>query len=170
MHRYAILCSSMCSLRKKHGFKNIPYNPSQWGFISSKPSTGGFWMFMLGLTWTVSRRVGDATRTPQIWLSHWGQQMIATIVIWPSPFNGWSLLTYYGILPQRTSTRTLDEDRSKRLSSPAVANYNVSKTKSLMSCIQYAAPVTCNNIIHWDARQPCLEMQNIRYCMELFLQ
>ena len=66
------------------------------------------------------------------------------------------MLTFSEILPQRTSTRTLDRDRSTQLPSPTLANSNVSKTKSLMSHILYAAPVTIN-IVRWDAHHRCLE-------------
>ena len=63
-------------------------------------------------------------------------------LIWPPYFKAWSTLTFSGILPQRTNSQ--DGDRSTWLPSPTVANSNVSKTKSLKSCILYAAPLTSN--------------------------
>ena len=70
-------------------------------------------------------------------------------IIWPPYFNVWSTLTlsrpcqgsqapgpWTGNVPSTTI--------------PTVASSQVSVTKSLMSHIMYAAPVT-SNVIHWDA-------------------
>ena len=71
-------------------------------------------------------------------------------IIWPPYFNVWSTLTlsrpcqgsqapgpWTGNVPSTTI--------------PTIASSQVSVTKSLMSHIMYATPVT-SNVIHWDAR------------------
>ena len=59
------------------------------------------------------------------------------------------------ILSQRTSARPRRAS-IHTTTKPTIANSNVSKTKSLMSPILYAAPLT-SNVIHWDAHHLCLE-------------
>ena len=104
----------------------------------------------------------DATRNPQIWLSHRGQQtLIATTLCLDSQLSG----HYPSTFDQRwhspnlvTEDKYPDPGRGSihTTTIPTVANSNVSKTKSLMSRILYAAPVT-SNIIRWDAHRQCLE-------------
>ena len=59
-----------------------------------------------------------------------------------------SVYITFGSLPRRTSTRTKNEDCSALLFNPTIQPYccqsNVSKTKSPMRCIKYAALVISN--------------------------
>ena len=105
---------------------------------------------------------GDTTRSPQIWLSHRGEQtLIATTLCSDSQLSGHHTSTSD---PCWHSPNLAAEDKSPdpgrgsihTTAIPTVANSNVSKTKSLMSRILYAAPVT-SNVIIWDAHHCCLE-------------
>ena len=92
----------------------------------------------------------DATKNPQIWLSHQGQQtLIATTLCSDSQLSG----HYPSLFDQRWHSPDLateDKYPPPGLGSihtttiPTVANSNVSKTRSLMSCILYTSPVTSN--------------------------
>ena len=105
---------------------------------------------------------GDATRSPQIWLSHWGQQiLIATTLCADTQLFG-----HYTSMSDQcwhspdlaTEDKHPDHGRGSIhiTTIPTVANSKVIVTKSLMSCILYAAPVT-SNVIRWDARHSRLE-------------
>ena len=105
---------------------------------------------------------GDATRSPQIWLSHQGQQtLIATTLCADTQLFGYQTSTsdqHWHSLDLATKDKHLDPGRGSIhiTTIPTVANSKVSVTKSLMSCIPCAAPVT-SNVIRWDAPHSHLE-------------
>ena len=105
---------------------------------------------------------GDATRSPQIWLSHRGQQtLIATTLCADTQL--------FGHYTSMSDQRWHSPDLATEVKHPdpewgsihittisSVANSKVSEMKSLKSCILYAAPVT-SNIICCNVRHYRLE-------------
>ena len=113
----------------------------------------------------------DTTRSPQIWLSHQRQQtLIATTLCADTQLFGHHTSTFdqrWHSPDLAKEVKHLDPGRGTihLTTIPNVANSKVSVTKSLMSHIMYAAPVT-SNVIRWDAHQSHLaERSRSRFIM-----
>ena len=117
----------------------------------------------------------DATRNPQIWLSHQRQQtLIATTLCADTQLFGHHTSTFdqrWHSPDLAKEVKHLDPGRGTIhfTTIPTVANFKVSVTKSLMSCIMYAAPVT-SNVICWDANHSHLEERSSYIVWSCFAQ